>query len=179
MVKEGELTEENVLDLVSTSLSDIRQCNVALKWLILHTNALSPGSEQIKRCRQLRDSVLAETKLDRFQLFQLLLNASQFELKFRNLYQMMLDQREKRWTSYKQDCRDRLMELSEVYAGGQPLSRIKKNSRLQSWFADRANQVDTLDLEDPHASSRLAVQISVAITEALEFDQIESNLQVC
>ena len=123
--------------------------------------------------------MLNETKLDRFKLFQLLLNASQFELKFRDLYKMMLDHRDERWASYKEDCRERLMELSEVYAGGQPLSRIKKSSRLQSWFADRANQVDTLDLEDPSASSRLAVQISVAITEALEFDQIESNLQVC
>ena len=136
------------------------------------------GSEQVKRCKQLRDLVLTETKLDRFQLFQLLLNASQFELKFRGLYKMMLDQREERWKSCKQDCRERLLELSDVYGGGQPLSRIKKNSRLQSWFAERANQVDTLDLEDPPASSRLAVQISVAITEALEFDQIESNLQV-
>jgi hypothetical protein len=45
MVKEGELTEENVLDLVSTSLSDIRQCNVTLRWLMLHTNTLS-NSEQ-------------------------------------------------------------------------------------------------------------------------------------
>ena len=123
--------------------------------------------------------MLNETKLDRFKLFQLLLNASQFELKFRDLYKMMLDHRDERWASYKEDCRDRLMELSEVYAGGQPLSRIKKSSRLHSWFADRANQVDTLDLDDPSASSRLAVQISVAITEALEFDQIESNLQVC
>ena len=145
---------------------------------IIETFYVAAGSEQVKRSKQLRELVLAETKLDRFQLFQLLLNASQFELKFRDLYKMMLDQREERWSSYKQDCRDRLMELSEVYAGGQPLSRIKKNSRLQSWFADRANQVDTLDLEDPPASSRLAVQISVAITEALEFDHIESNLQV-
>ena len=146
---------------------------------IIETFYVAAGSEQVKRSKQLRELVLAETKLDRFQLFQLFLNASQFELKFRDLYKMMLDQREGRWISYKQDCRDRLLELSEVYAGGQPLSRIKKNPRLQSWFADRANQVDTLDLEDPPASSRLAVQISVAITEALEFDQIESNLQVC
>ena len=43
MVKEGELTEENILDLVSVSLSDIRRCNVALKWLVLHTNALARG----------------------------------------------------------------------------------------------------------------------------------------
>ena len=65
------------------------------------------GSEQVKRCRQLRDLVLNETKLDRSQLFQLLLNASQFELKFRDLYKMMLDQREGRWASYRRDCRDR------------------------------------------------------------------------
>lgn len=65
-----------------------------------------------------------------------------------------------------------------MYGGGQPLSRVKQNSRLQNWFSDREKQVKTLDLADPAAAARLAVQISVAITEALEFDQIESNLQV-
>ena len=42
LLKEGVLVEENVLDHVSKVTNVIRECNVTLRWLMLH--ASQPGS---------------------------------------------------------------------------------------------------------------------------------------
>ncbi len=101
MVEDGELTGETILDVITPCLGDVRQANATLRWLMLHSSPLSPVAEQMKRCRQLRELVLAETAVPQLELFQLLLNVSQFELKLRTLYKTVLDERERRWENYK------------------------------------------------------------------------------
>merc|ERR1712223_1252403 len=73
LLQEGALTPENVLDSSVKVLNIIRECNVTLRWLMLHTTNLSPLGEQNKKCRQLRDIVQNETKQRHGQIFYLLL----------------------------------------------------------------------------------------------------------
>lgn len=43
LLKEGVLTEEFLLDNMQKLINLIRQSNVTLRWMLLHTNALTPG----------------------------------------------------------------------------------------------------------------------------------------
>ena len=97
LLQEGALTEENVLDSSVKVLNLIRECNVTLRWLILHTSKLSISAEQNKKCRQLRDLVANEAKTRHGHIFQLLLNTAQFEFKLRTMYRRMINKRKLSW----------------------------------------------------------------------------------
>ena len=56
--------------------------------------------------------------------------------------------------------------------------RITPNKRLEKWLMDRAAQMKSLDLDNSHESSRLAVSLIQALDDAKEFHQLEANLQV-
>lgn len=45
LLKEGVLTEEFLLDNMQKLINLIRQSNVTLRWMLLHTNALTPGKK--------------------------------------------------------------------------------------------------------------------------------------
>ena len=57
-------------------------------------------------------------------------------------------------------------------------ARITPNKRLEKWLMDRAAQMKSLDLDNSHESSRLAVSLIQALDDAKEFHQLEANLQV-
>ena len=42
--KEGALTEEKVLDHAVKMMNLVQECNVLLKWMMLHTAPLSQGT---------------------------------------------------------------------------------------------------------------------------------------
>lgn len=115
LLQEGALNEDVVLDHVNKVVNVVRECNVTLRWLMLHTAALPPGlSKEVflslsictiifllnihssnfwtavtdanKRCRQVRDQIISDAKYDPLQVFELLLNTAQFELKFKELF---------------------------------------------------------------------------------------------
>jgi len=178
LLKEGVLVEENVLDHVSKVTNVIRECNVTLRWLMLH--ALLPGSawEGNKRCKQIRDQVIADAKYNPLQVFELLLNTAQFELKIRDLFRHLLVEKQNKWEKYKKEGVERMTELSEVFSGTKPLTRVEKNENLQAWFRAMGKEIDSLKHEDATASGRKIVQLIQALQEVQEFHQLESNLQV-
>jgi hypothetical protein len=44
LLKEGSLTEENAVNNVNKLLNLVRDCNVTVRWLMLHTAPLTPGT---------------------------------------------------------------------------------------------------------------------------------------
>ena len=48
VLKEGVLQEEYVLDNISKLMSLIRECNVTIRWLMLHTQALSSSEYECR-----------------------------------------------------------------------------------------------------------------------------------
>ncbi len=46
LLKEGVLTEEFLLDNMQKLINLIRQSNVTLRWMLLHTNALTAGKKE-------------------------------------------------------------------------------------------------------------------------------------
>jgi WASH complex subunit strumpellin len=181
LLKEGALPEEVVLDNVSKLMNIVRECNVTLRWLMLHTtyhNVSEINSVVSKRCKQLRDLVIAESKYDPLQVFQLLLNTAEFELKVKETYKQLLNDKQEKWQHYKKESFERITELAEVFSGTKPLTRVEKNANLQQWLTEMAKQIDALVFEDINVSSRKIIQLIQALEEVQEFHQLESNLQV-
>lgn len=176
-LKEGSITNESLLRDINKIINVLRNCNVTLRWLMLHTIQKPGKVERNKRCKQLRDLVNAECKIDPVDLFKLLLNTAQLELCVREMYKALLNAKDENWEQLKKESYNSLVELSEVFTGTKPLTRIVKNADLEKWFLEIAKQIDSLE-KDNMASSRKIVQLIQALEEVQEFHQLESNMQV-
>lgn len=144
LLKEGNITNENLLKDINNIITTIRECNVTVRWLMLHT-VLKPGQvDKVKRLKQLRENVISEAKCDPGLLFKLLLNTAQLELIVRDLYKELLQNKEIQWEELKSESNSRLLELSEVFGGSKPLTRIQKNENLQLWFVEISKQIQSL-----------------------------------
>uniref|UniRef100_A0A1I8H261 WASH complex subunit strumpellin n=1 Tax=Macrostomum lignano TaxID=282301 RepID=A0A1I8H261_9PLAT len=82
------------------------------------------------------------------------------------------------WEALKVECSERLRELSDVFSGTKPLTRVAANAKLQDWFANLAAQVDKLDFANATESGRKVDQLMQALREVQEFHQLDANMQV-
>ncbi|KAG8010235.1 WASH complex subunit 5 [Nibea albiflora] len=178
LLKEGFLREEIILDNIPKLLNCLRDCNVAIRWLMLHAaeSAYDPNN---KRLRQMKDQVLNDSKYNPKILFQILLDTAQFEFTLKEMFKQMLSEKQIKWESYKKEGSERMTELAEVFSGVKPLTRVEKNENLQAWFREISKQIESLNYEDSTAAGRKTVQLIQALVEVQEFHQLESNLQVC
>ncbi|KAI2805344.1 hypothetical protein RDWZM_008639 [Blomia tropicalis] len=188
LLKEGVLTEENILNRINEHMNTCRQANVALRWVMLHTVPL-PGdflenASCIKRCKQLREQIVSDLKFNPIQLFRLLLNTSEFELRIRETYKQLLSERLTKLNVYKNEAFERINELAEVFSGSKPLNRLTPNDELQKWFQSFAKQIEGLqftenfDQNQINWTSRKIIQLIKALEEVHEFQQLESNMHV-
>ncbi|KAM3840992.1 WASH complex subunit 5 isoform 2-T2 [Vipera latastei] len=177
-LKEGCLREEMVLDNIPKLLNCLRDCNVAIRWLMLHTADLAYDPNN-KRLRQIKDQVLTDSRFKPKILFQLLLDTAQFEFILKEMFKQMLSEKQTKWESYKTEGSERMAELADVFSGVKPLTRVEKNENLQAWFREISKQIMSLNYNDSTAAGRKTVQLIQALEEVQEFHQLESNLQVC
>ncbi|XP_053415600.1 WASH complex subunit 5 isoform X2 [Nycticebus coucang] len=177
-LKEGYLREEMVLDNIPRLLNCLRDCNVAIRWLMLHTadSAYDPNN---KRLRQIKDQILTDSRYNPKILFQLLLDTAQFEFILKEMFKQMLSEKQTKWEYYKKEGSERMTELADVFSGVKPLTRVEKNENLQAWFREISKQISSLNYDDSTAAGRKTVQLIQALEEVQEFHQLESNLQVC
>lgn len=144
LLKEGTITKESLLKDINNITTVLRNCNVTLRWLMLHT-VLKPGQvDKNKKLKQLRDLVILESKCEPVILFKLLLNTAQLELIVKDMYKQLLIDKENHWEELKTESYKSLVELSEVFSGTKPLTRIEKNEKLQLWFVKISKEVETL-----------------------------------
>lgn len=148
LLTEGAYTEENLLDSSVKVLNIIRDCNVTLRWLILHTSKLSLTGEQNKKCRQLRDLVMNESKTRHGHIFQLLLNTAQFEFKLRSMYKKMIHKRRVSWEKCREQARQKMVDLVKILQAEMEAKNSKaKLKKLKDWFIAREAQMAQLSLD--------------------------------
>ncbi|EDV23219.1 uncharacterized protein TRIADDRAFT_27621 [Trichoplax adhaerens] len=176
LLKEGALTEDYVLDNIPKLMHLIRECNVTLRWIMLHITDV--GADNIKKCRQLREAVIVGSEFSPKSLFDLLIDTSQLEFVIKEMFRNMLSKKESEWESSKKESSERMEELGEVFSGSKPLARIEKNASLQAWFTEMKNQINLLNYDDSTSAGRKIVQLIQALEEVQEFHQLETNLQV-
>ncbi|XP_071964498.1 WASH complex subunit 5-like [Antedon mediterranea] len=173
---EGSLTEEYVLDNIPKLMNCLRECNVTMRWLMLHT---AEGSwDTNKKCFKVREQVLFDSKFNHQQLFELLLDTAQLEFKLKEMFKKMLNEKQEKWEDYQKEGRERMEELGDVFSGTKPLTRIARNDNLKMWFSEMAKQIGSLDYDDSTSAGRKIIQLIQALEEVQEFHQLEANLQV-
>lgn len=166
VLMEGALPEELLTNKVNKVIALIRDCNVTLRWVMLHLSkqCLVFEIEQLKPLSQVTPH----------KIFELLLNLSQLELKVKDMFKKLLDTKEEKWKFYQKECIERINELSEVFSGEKPLTRIEKNVNLQVWFRDIAKHIQELEQTD----GRKIVHLIQALEEVQEFHQLDSQMHV-
>ncbi|KAK7066277.1 hypothetical protein SK128_025439 [Halocaridina rubra] len=179
LLSEGSMSENRVLEHSSRILNLLRECNVTLRWTVLHAASLTKaGGEGNKRCRIIRDQVVNDIQYSPMTVFHLLLNTAILEYDLNQTYKRLVEEKSIMWDKYKREANELVLELSEVFAGSRPLARVTKNDRLNKWFKDIAEQIMGLALDEPGTSGRKLIQLIQAVKEVKEFHELESSAGV-
>ena len=108
-------------------------------------------------------------------MLDLLLNLSQLEYNVREIYRRMIDEKQSEWERLKNETKERTQELSEVFSGTKPLTRIAKNENLPKWFLLISGKIEALNYATSGTTStgRDITQLVTAIQEVLHFHEID------
>ena len=180
LLQEGVITEELILNKMNSILNKIREANVTLRWLMLHTQPYTTSDANIgKKFKQIKDCMVKESHASQqpLEIFRLLLYTSQLELKCREIYQQLLRNKETKWEAFRSESRERMLELADVFSGTKPLTRIEKNANLQHMFTNVATQIESLSFDDAKSVKKI-VRIVQLIEQIQDLHQLESNIQV-
>ena len=135
---------------------------------MLHTLPNDFNRNASKRCKQIRDTIAQWIKFDPLQVFELLLLTSQLELKVKEIYKQLLNEKSVKWELFKNESLERIVELSEVFSGTKPLMRIAKNTSLQEWFDRIGEQIKSLSHSFDSKSSSSDNRKIVHLIQVLE-----------
>uniref|UniRef100_A0A1B0D1J4 WASH complex subunit strumpellin n=1 Tax=Phlebotomus papatasi TaxID=29031 RepID=A0A1B0D1J4_PHLPP len=178
LLSEGVLSEKYLIANIVKVTNTIRECNVTLRWLMIHTIDPVIDCSGNKKCRTVKEQAIQDSNYKSVEVFELLLNTSQLELRVRDILKELLTEKEKRWESYKFEAGDRIRELSEVFAGAKTLTKIEKNDNLRKWFSDIHKEIEKLDNKAPNVCGRKIIQLIQALEEVQEFHSLDTNMQV-
>ncbi|XP_065337237.1 WASH complex subunit 5 [Cloeon dipterum] len=177
MLLEGYLNEEFVLSHVTNVIALLRECNITLRWYMLHSAGLSPAAESNKRSKHAQDLMMQDSKFNAKDIFQLLLNTSQLELKIKEFFKQLLKEKSVKWTAHRLESQERLQELSDLFSGTKALPKVNKNESLQNWFAETASTIESLDIEEKTSKNKI-FNLVQALEEVQVFHQLDSTVEV-
>ena len=95
------LTQEYALEKTSDLLHCARECNVCVRWLMLH------------RSSKFRKPPPEDPMREAEAVLVLLLNTAQYEYQLRGLFTSLLDDKERMWTAAKASVETHLQERSD------------------------------------------------------------------
>ncbi|XP_077300067.1 WASH complex subunit strump [Arctopsyche grandis] len=171
------LKEDKITENINKILCLIRECNVTLRWLMIHTTntVFYDGS---KKCRQVKDQIIADSKFQFMDLFNLLINASLLELSIKDTLRKSLNNKEIKWEEQQKEASQRIIELSEVFSGAKPLPRVAVNESLCNWFKAKSKQIDSLKYDDLTVATKKIIRLIQALEDVQEFHQLDDIMQV-
>lgn len=152
----------------------IRDSNVTLHWILLHTTIPTFLLGDTKKSRSLRQMVIQESKYTINNGLRLILSSAQIEHEVKQLYKTLLIDKEAKWLKNKEASVERIKGLAEIFGGQKLFDGIDMNQCLEIWFNDISQHVATLKKED----SRKIPQLLHALEEVQEFHQLENNLHI-
>ncbi|GLJ16716.1 hypothetical protein SUGI_0287200 [Cryptomeria japonica] len=170
LMSDGVLTPEYVMSNTQNLLSSLRNCNVTLRWLLLHRCTVN------KKIRDLIITVGNSHNVNEDVLLSLLLEIAKLEFELKRVYSKLLEDKEDRWQKCRSQAAERMQELSDFFSGSKVLSKKIKDENLQQWFGQMSIQVGSLDyMMDRNAGRKVQRMIS-ALKEVEQFHQIEGSL---
>ncbi|XP_053683160.1 WASH complex subunit 5 [Sabethes cyaneus] len=183
ILKEGNLTEQKLLDNIPKVTALIRECNITVRWVMLHTGqpVIEYGSpSSLKKCQQVKTLIESDIDFKGIEFFELLLNTAQLEVRIREIFKTILDERIQRWDSFKQEACERIQDLADAYSGVKPIGKMKKNDSLSKWFLNIQKEIAGLSNEPARlsVSGRNIIQLIQALEEVQDFHDLNKNMQV-
>lgn len=174
---EGLLTDQYVLDNTSALLKCLRECNVAVRWRMMHRRTRERKFYEIV-CKE--EATRGSPAVLPTDVMSLLLKSSQLEMKLKATFRRLLDTKAAKWEGCKSSAHERMKELSEYFTGEKALTRVKRNDKLIEWFAGMANEVESLSYEEEHATitGRKIQHCIKALEDVEQFDVIDTNMQI-
>lgn len=168
-LKEGVLQQDYLLDNMNALMNCVRNCNIALRWRLLH-----------RRCKNEAFRKIVESTVNAQAVVALLLNTSQLEYILKGMLQQLLAEKDLAWVDGKAAAADRMSELSEYFTGEKALTRVKRDENLMKWFAGLAAQVTALNLEEDHATAtgRKIQGLIAALEDVEQFEAVDTNIQI-
>ncbi|WOL12606.1 WASH complex subunit strumpellin [Canna indica] len=151
VLSSGVLTKDYVLARSQHLFSLVRDCNVALCWLLLHRSSTD------KKLREIVTSVGLGEQVDEDSLLVLLLKISQLEFELKQLFVELLKNKEALWNEKKHRASECIEELSSHCS--------------ESW-------VHLLDHRRAGSSERILYRMISALKDISKFHQIEEHAQV-
>lgn len=168
-LKEGWLSEDSFIEHSGRILNCIRDSNVTLKWLLLHSR-MRPTWHANKPIKTL-SSIVVSNQPDARKLCEFLQNLCLLEKRVSSLYDKVLQLRKAKVGEHKSRACDMLDELVCIFNDTKPMRWVKvgANQGLAKILAEAQAQLNDLDLETVSSSSssrdvivRLVNRIEVA-----------------
>ena len=167
LLTEGVLTDEYVMREIQGMLDLLREGNVVLRWMGLHSTS---AQKKLK-------SALSRI-LDPRVILELLLFLAEFEFKVKDIVGRLLEKKQERWVVARSEAVHRMNELAEYFSGTKALTRVPKNEQLQSWFGEIADKISELSYLDATLAGRKIKQLNLALEEVEQMHQIDASLHV-
>ncbi|XP_053677589.1 WASH complex subunit 5 [Anopheles nili] len=184
ILREGNLTEQNLLDHMPKVMALVRDCNITVRWVLLHTSGSSTldmtSAAVSKRCRQVRELIEQEIDFRGVVFFELLLNTSQLELKVREILKRLLEEKDDRWAEFRREATSRMQDLTDAFSGERPFVKTRKNDSLSKCFANIRKEIDGLSKEEKciNQTGRTIIQLLQALEEVQDYHGLSKNMQV-
>lgn len=200
ILNENLINEEFVLKNCNKLIKLSKQSNVVLRWILLHAypnNQVEQNGLCPRKCKTTRELIINEFKYDPTKIFNMLLCTSEFELQLKLQIKEILIKKEESWSRFKKEISELFDDLADVfsgkksflfylhdflkfyiYLGTKTLSRIEKNETFEKWFKQFSNQTKQLDYNQLQLANKKIIKLILAVEEAQEFQQIDSNLHL-
>ncbi|CAD8147536.1 unnamed protein product [Paramecium pentaurelia] len=162
---EGQMTQEFVLDKISSLMNCVRESNIAIRWILLHSNT------SISKARDLLN------KIDKQEVLQLLLQSSKFENRLLKAIKAIIDNKQQYWDEDKVKCVERMQELAD-YFSGKALGKVKADESYMQWFTEMGNQIQSLNYSDSTHAGRKIQRLIQALEDIEQYPQISTSIQV-
>lgn len=95
----------------------------------------------------------------------------------KELLKELLDDREKKWIESKTEVDTKISDLVACFDGDKMI-KIEKNENLKIWFKEIQKEVKLLDDKTPMTSERKLIQLIHALSEVLEYHNLNQNMHV-
>jgi len=177
------LTDQYVLDHANELLNFMRQCNVAIRWRMLHRlvakkqfayiiDPVPPSSQS--------SGTSSDITLQDSDIVCLLLQSSQFDMKLKESFTRLLETKATKWNDLRQKATQRMIELSEYFTGELALTRVSRDDNMTQWFAGMAEEIKCLNYGEEYSTvtGQKIQQYIQTLDDVEQYDIIDRNIQV-
>ena len=163
VLSDGFARLELLLDGIDNFVKLVRECNVVLRFSVLHTTA--PGKKAV-------------FPLDRDELLAFLLDLAQLEFDLKAALEKALTEKADMFIEERTKTANVLRELALSFSGTLSLSALQKDESLQQWFDNIAGEVDQIENENSVANAQKIFQLIHALEKIMQFSQISQSIVI-